>query len=128
MDTQPFHVAAYPQRKLIVLTFVQAFWDEQVADSFRQQCLAAVASLGCPPGEHLILADLHNAVLQSQATYEKMQDLIGTATAARIAMVAATPLARMQTKRLQIRDTIVMFADRDEAEAWLFADGQQAAA
>jgi len=128
MDTIPYNIAAHPARKLIVLTFRQVFWDAEVADRFRSECLAAVASLGCAPGEHLILADLHNAVLQSQATYEKIQELIGSATAAGIALVAATPLARMQTKRLQIRDNVVMFADRAEAEAWLFDVDRQVAA
>jgi len=128
MDTIPYDIAAHPARKLIVLTFRQVFWDAEVADRFRSECLAAVASLGCAPGEHLILADLHNAVLQSQATYEKIQELIGSATAAGIALVAATPLARMQTKRLQIRDNVVMFADRAEAEAWLFDVDRQVAA
>jgi len=128
MTAAPFHIATHPARKLVVLTFVQEFWDEEVADRFARECLAAVASLGCAPGEHVVLADLHNAVLQSQATHERMQGLIASATAARIALIAATPLARMQTKRLQIRDTVVMFADRAEAEAWLFEGDRQAAA
>ena len=127
MNSRPYRIASDPKRRLITITFDSVFWDAGVAERFRAECVAAVASLRCVPGTHLVLVDLRNAVLQSQEIFDKMQALIGTATASRIALVAATPLARMQTKRLQIRDTAVMFADMADAEAWLFAEESQAA-
>lgn len=128
MDPAPFRIAADPALKLVTITFDQVFWDVGIAERFRDDCLAAVAGLGCAPGTHLILVDLRNAVLQSQDVYDRMKSLAGSATASRIALVASTPLARMQTKRLQIRDTIVMFADMPDARAWLFGAEVRAAA
>ena len=123
----PFTITTDPVRKLMTITFESVFWDAGVADLFVHRCLAAVDSLGCEPGEHLALVDLRGAVLQSQVIYEKMQMLVTHATSKRIALIAASPLARMQTKRLQTRDNVVMFADVSQAEAWLFGDHRQVA-
>jgi len=128
MASAPFRIACDPVRRLLTMTFDQVFWDTDVAERFRADCLAAAASFGCAPGTHVVLVDLRNAVLQSQSVFERLRLLAGDATAAKIALVAADPLARMQTKRLQVRDTIVMFAEMADAQCWLFADEEARAA
>ena len=124
----PYAIRTDGPRKLVSISFTQEIWDVAIADRFRADVLAAIASLRCAPGRHLTLVDLRNAVLQSKDVYERMQSLATASTAKRIALVAATPLARMQTKRLQLRDNIVMFADLPEAEAWLFGAEERTAA
>jgi hypothetical protein len=121
MSLQPFQIATDPSRRLITITFSTLFWSLDIARSFRTEVVSATAALQCRPGDHLVLVDLRNAVIQSQEIYQRMQSLIGSATAARIALVASSPLARMQTKRLQVRENIVMFKEMDEAHAWLLA-------
>lgn len=128
MQSRPYQIAIDRNRRLMTISFQTVFWDAGIAERFRADVTAAVDALRCEPGSHLVLVDLRNALLQDKAIFAKMQGLIGGATAARIALVAATPLARMQTKRLQLRDNIVMFAELEEAEAWLFAPDAAAAA
>ena len=119
MSSQAYQIRADAPRQLVTITFETLFWDLNVAQRFEAECRESVASLGCAAGQHMILVDLRNAMLQGQDVYARMQALIGTTTARRIALVASSPLARMQTKRLQVRDGIIMFADMDDAQAWL---------
>ena len=128
MDQRPYAIETDDELKLMVIRFDPVLWDDGVAQRFAHDCLAAAATMTCSPGEHLVLIDLRNAVLQSQDIYDKMKTLISAATARRIALIASAPLARMQTKRLQLRDTIVMFADIDDARAWLFDNDTRQAA
>jgi len=119
MQAKPYRIVADPTQSLITITFDSVFWDMAVAEQFMRDCTAAVVALGGSAEQHLILVDLHNAVVQSQDVFDKMLALVGSATAARIALVASAPLARMQTKRLQVRDGVVMFATVESARAWL---------
>jgi len=127
MQSHPYLIQADARRHLLTITFDTVFWDLHVVERFGAECRDSVASFDCSPGQHLVLVDLRNAVLQGQEVYGRLQALIGSATARRIALVASTPLARMQTKRLQVRDNIIMFADIDEAHAWLFDAIREAA-
>ena len=127
MDQRPYLIHLDYSANLMSITFDGLFWTETIAKQFVKDCMIAVASLATS-GEHLILIDLRTAVLQSQVVYEKMKLLIGASTARRIALVATSPLARMQTKRLRLRDSIVLFATLEEARQWLFdAPAEQAA-
>jgi len=128
MTAKPYQITIDHRRSLIAISFTPVFWSDSVSSSFVADCLAAVQSMTCKPAEHLILVDLQNAVLQSKDVYDRMIGLVGAATARRIALIAAAPLARMQTKRLQIRDNVVMFDDAASAQAWLFAADEAAAA
>lgn len=128
MDTKPYQITVDPDRKLVTMSFDPLFWDDGVSTCFVRDCIGAVASLACDPTQLLILVDLRHAVLQSKDVYDRMLGLIAAATARRIALVAAAPLARMQTKRLQVRDNVVMFEDLSTAEDWLFGDADVAAA
>lgn len=119
MQPRPYSIQADARRQLLSITFETAFWDLDVAERFGVECRERFASLDCAPGQHLILVDLRNAVLQGQEVYARMRLLIESTTARRVALVASAPRARMQTKRLQVRDNIIMFADMDDAQAWL---------
>ena len=127
MDPHPYDIQLDSAQRLMTITFKSVFWDDSVSRRFVGDCLGAAVALAAQ-GEHVILVDLRTAVLQSQVVYEKMKALIGGATARRVALVATSPLARMQTKRLQLRDNIVLFASMDEARDWLFADEARVAA
>jgi hypothetical protein len=127
MQSTPFRIVTDHARTLVIIEFERVFWDADIAKTFMKACIVAVTSLDCAPGEQLIMVDLREAVLQSQSVFEKMLALMAGATARRIALVASTPLARMQTKRLQIRENVVMFGEMTEAEAWLFGDERMAA-
>lgn len=122
MARPPYFIDTDDQIGLMTIRFDTVFWDVGVAQCFARDAVAAASGMNWPVGEHLVLVDLRNAVLQTQQVYDQMKSLIGGATAKRIALVAAAPLARMQTKRLQLRDNIVMFAEMNEAAAWLLAD------
>ena len=128
MDVKPYQITTDPLRKLVTMSFDPLFWDEGVSKSFIRDCIGAVESLACDQKQHLILVDLRHAVLQSKDVYDRMLSLVASATARRIALVAAAPLARMQTKRLQIRDDVVMFDELSVAESWLFRGDEAAAA
>jgi len=128
MTAKPYLITGDAARKLITISFDAVFWQVDVSSDFIRDCVGAVAALGCDPRQHRILVDLRNAVLQSKDTYDRMLALVASATAYRIALVAAAPLARMQTKRLQIRPDVVMFDTLPAAETWLFEDERMLAA
>ena len=127
MDAKPYQITTEPARKLVSMSFDPMFWDEGVSQSFIRDCVGAVGALACNPKHHLILVDLRHAVLQSKDVYDRMLSLVAAATARRIALVASAPLARMQTKRLQIRGNVVMFDELSAAESWLFSHDESAA-
>ena len=127
MQPRPYLIQADARRQLVTITFESVFWDIDVAARFEAECRERIVSLGCAPGAHLVLVDLRNAVLQGQEVYARMQALVGSATARRVALVASSPLARMQTRRLQVREDIIMFAEMEDAQAWLFERASQAA-
>jgi hypothetical protein len=127
MPDAPFTIGSDPARRLLTIGVASLLWDMALARHFAAGCAAAVARLDCAPGQHLVLVDLRNAVIQSQDVFERLHALVSASVARRIALVAAAPLARMQTKRLQLRDNVVMFGDLREAEAWLFEAAARAA-
>ena len=127
MDLRPYRISADASHKLVSIYFEPVFWDMEVCKRFMGDCLSAVASLGAQGGDFLVLVDLRDAVIQSQDVYVKAQALIASNAALRIALIASTPRARMQTKRLLLRDNVMMFPDVPEAEAWLVGGLEQAA-
>ena len=115
-----FSIEIDRRRNALAVRFDGTFWSADVLEGFRHGIAQAVRDLAPAPGTHLVLVDLRNAILQSQDTIAGAQKLIGASTAARIALVASRALARMQTKRLQLRENVVLFADMAAAEAWLY--------
>lgn len=128
MSDQPFVISTYKHRKLVCITFKQVFWDTDIKRSFIEGCVNAIVSLDCEIGSQAILVDLRTAILQSQDLIASMQKFLSDPSGGRIALVADTPLARMQTKRLQVREDVRMFDDVASAEAWLFSSASAEAA
>lgn len=104
---------------LVTITFEPTFWDDEVKKRFVAETLLAIASLGCEIGKQLILVDLRNAILQSQSTIATLQKFLSDPRGGKVALVAESPLSRMQTKRLRVREDVRMFNTVSEASAWL---------
>ena len=100
---------------------LSGFWSATDFARFKKRIVGAVTDLGTGPGQHMILVDLREATLQTQELISNAQDFIANAEnkARRIALVAASALARMQTKRLVVRPGVVLFETIEEAERWL---------
>ena len=114
-------IATDRQRGLLRLQLA-GFWSPEDFNRFKRTYTQALADLGIAPGQHAILVDLREATLQTQALIGDVQAFMANFEnkARRIALVAASALARMQTKRLAIRSDIVLFATMEAAEDWLF--------
>lgn len=114
-------IATDRQRGLLRLQLA-GFWSAEDFDKFKRTYTHALADLGMAPNQHVILVDLREATLQTQALIADVQAFMANFgnRARRIALVAASALARMQTKRLAIRTDIVLFATMEAAEEWLF--------
>ena len=100
------------------------FWDVETAKAFAVDQQAAVRRVCFAPDQHLVLADLSEFNLQSQAVVVVCQDLITKAPfrSRRLAVVAGDGLARIQIKRILLRDRMQAFSTTEEAMAWLLAD------
>ncbi len=118
---RPYLIAPDACRGLVTIGFRDTFWDDEIKRQFVADCVTAIASLGVALGTQRVLVDLRNAILQSQTLIATMQKFVANPLAGRIALVAETPLARMQTRRLQMREDVRMFPDIADAESWLFA-------
>jgi hypothetical protein len=110
-------------RNLVRLT-LNGFWQIETVRAFATDEQAAVASLSCGKGEHLVLADLSHFTIQSQEVVSMCKAFIdgATNTAKRLALVAGPGLARIQYKRVMGRDHMQLFQTVAKAEAWLFQD------
>jgi hypothetical protein len=118
-DTIDFDVA----RKLVSAKLI-GFWDIETAKAFAVDQQLAVRRVCNGPDQHLVLADLTDFNLQSQAVVVVCQDLITKShfRSRRLAVVAGDGLARIQIKRILLRDRMQVFSSVDEAMAWLLAD------
>ncbi|MGR6328947.1 hypothetical protein ACU5AX_07775 [Sphingomonas sp. XXL09] len=114
-----YHISADTDQSFIVITFKDTFWDYDIKTKFVGDTVKAIMSLGCKFGDQRIIVDLRNAVLQSQSTITSLQKFLSDPSGGKVALVAETPMARMQTKRLQVRDGVQMFPTIPEAEEWL---------
>ena len=106
--------------KLVLLDLV-GFWSEDTATAFAQDVQAAVRRIGARPNQHLVLADLSRFRLQSQAVVAICRSSILDARlpARRLAVVVGEGLARIQIKRILVRDGMEVFAGRQAAIGWL---------
>jgi hypothetical protein len=100
---------------------LQGFWTAEIARSFAIAQQEAAGALACPPGAHLSLADLTEFKIQSQETVAICAKLIASAgnRSRRLAIVAGTGLARIQIKRVLLRDEMQVFDDVSSARRWL---------
>lgn len=124
-----FEITTDPSRKLVRLTLKAMLTKEQVADLYRQEH-HAIRAMGCALGEHICIVDLTACPLQVKEVAEAFRHNIGSPhQARRLAMYTGQALARMQAKRVaRERSDVAIFERREDAEAWLFAEGAQNAA
>lgn len=110
-------------RGRMTLTLSGFFSEDDVA-LFTKERTAAQAALRCAPNQHLTLCDVSGCRLQSAAVVEAFTRIIGDprAMSRRIAFVVGSSLARMQVRRMLVRDNAACFEDRASAEAWLHED------
>lgn len=121
--TECFQIRSDVARSLLRISMT-GFWSERDVFDFIAAEQAAAAALPCKKGEHLVLADLSDLKIQSQATVALFQDFIRTPTlrSRKLAMVGGKGIAWMQIRRMMVRESIAAFADINSAEFWLFAN------
>lgn len=114
-------------RKLVRLQLI-GFWTAEMAAAFAAEQQAAVRRICSRPNQHLVLADLREFNLQSQVVVDICRDLIAHASlpSKRLAIVGGEGLARIQIKRILVRDRMEVFASPTEAEAWLLRPDTEA--
>lgn len=100
---------------------LSGFWSAETARDFAVDQQAAVASLGCANGEHVVLVDLSEFKIQSQEVVKLCKAFIEGAnnSSRRLALVGGEGLARIQSKRVLGRDEMRMFDSVRDAERWL---------
>ncbi len=108
----------------LVIIKMTGFWSIETVQIFAQDMRAAVGSLDCMPGDHVVLVDLSDFKIQAQAVIAAFQSFIMTAdpAARRIAFVRGDGLAYIQSKRVMVRNAMAMFATRIDALDWLISD------
>ena len=87
---------------------------------------AALVRLAMPPNTHLALCDFSACKLQSQDVVQMCRSAIADPRfmARRIVFVIGSSLARMQLRRMLVRDDAAFFETMAEAEAWLFDESR----
>ena len=126
MSDVGYEIAVDAPRQLVRVKLI-GFWNVDTATAFARDQQDAVRRLCTKPGQHLLLADLTEFNLQSQAVVGVCQDLITKAAfrSRRLAVVAGDGLARIQIKRILLRDRMQAFSNIDEAMAWLVTDDDE---
>jgi hypothetical protein len=83
----------------------------------------AHAELTCPPNRHVTLVDVSALKLQAQAVLPAFMTQIADPAlrSRRLAFVVGGSLARMQVRRVTVRDDLFTATTIAEAEAYLFA-------
>jgi hypothetical protein len=122
--TAMYTIQSDPAQQLITVT-MSGFLTVEEVQAFSDEEQGMVAALGWGSGEYLLLIRTEDATIQSQEVVAKFTDIVANSIykAKRIAVVRGTSLTRLQTHRiLSTRDNAAIFADGDEAEAWLFDD------
>ncbi|HEX8302048.1 hypothetical protein [Sphingomonas sp.] len=84
----------------------------------------AVVQLGLGPNEHIALCDFSSGALQSQDVIQLSRAALANPSfmARRVAFVITSALARLQLRRMLVRDDAAFFETIEDAEAWLFDD------
>lgn len=117
-------VAAEPNRKL-VFARMSGFLSIEEVEQFSREEQGAVEKMGLRSGEHLLLIDTGNAVIQAQQVIAAFMHIVvhSRFKARRIAVVRHNSLTYLQSRRiLSLRDNAEVFDTPEEAERWLFAE------
>lgn len=122
MDGGSYRIGVDAANKLISLELI-GFWSAATAAAFARDQQAAVRRICTRPHQHLVLADLSDFALQPQVVVGICREMIADARlpSRRLAVVGGEGLARIQIKRILVRDRMEVFSDRESATAWLLA-------
>jgi hypothetical protein len=123
MEDGSYTIEADATNRLLTLSLV-GFWSAEVAEAFARDQQIAARRLSVRPHQHLTLADLSRFSLQPQVVVGICRALIADAAlpSRKLAVVAGEGLARIQIKRILVRERMEVFSDRASAMAWLLAD------
>ncbi|WP_375382507.1 hypothetical protein [uncultured Sphingomonas sp.] len=123
MEDGSYTIEVDVPNRLLLLELV-GFWSADTALAFGRDVHAATRRIGVRPHQHLTLADLSRFSLQPQVVVGICRALIVDARlpSRRLAVVAGEGLARIQIKRVLVRDRMEVFSDRSSAMNWLLTD------
>lgn len=121
-----------PDRDL-VRTRLAGFFDDAVIAGYLEARAAAFRQLRCGPNRHLSLTDVREMKIQSQDMVAAFARILADPAyrSRRLAFVVANSLARMQLRRAlgeRAGNGVELFVDMAEAERWLLAGEERAAA
>lgn len=124
------YILAVDADRDLVRIELRGFFTAEQVDAFDRDRHLLYRQLRCGRNEHVSLVDMRAADIQSQDVVTAFAQSIGDpATASRkLAFVMSRSLARLQVKRAAAGREAAFFHTVEEAEAWLFADAEAAAA
>lgn len=123
-----FEIKTEPGRRLVRLKLSGMLSEADVTELYRQEH-AAILAMGCRLGEHLLLIDSTDNLLQTQSVIEAFKhQMAKPSRAKRIAVVTGQSLSRMQARRLLTEQPGRTFETMAEAEAWLLTEPMSKAA
>lgn len=115
---------------LRVSVVMRGFWQRETFEAFAQDIALAVGSLNDVGGQHTMLCDATGCGVAAGDVISALFDgLAGgqlcPVRARKIAIVAGSPLSRLQVDRLRAaRDGLDVFDNRSDADAWLRIPGR----
>lgn len=116
-----YYLTTDPANKMVMLKLVGMLTVEEVAAMYAEE-YKAIRDMGCPLGEHVVLADLTECNIQMQDVSAALQSLVQEkGKAKRIAMFTESSIAKMQARRIAINQKAAVFSHKSEALAWLMA-------
>ena len=115
-----YTVSAEPARDLLRIE-LSGFFDSAALARFDAARRAAHKELRCLPNQHVVLVDVRQLQLQTQAAIGAARAIIAAPStrARRLAFVTGSAAIRMQVRRLSERPDIRCFERLSMAEAWL---------
>lgn len=114
-----FNVSVLPPGTIIE-SVLSGFFDVAEVEAYADVAEAAIRRCARLPGGYRMLIDVSACQIQSQVVLGAFAEHIARVPRAdRLAVVTGSSIMRMQIRRLLGRPYTSLFADRDEALAWL---------
>ena len=115
-----YNIAVDRFRKLLEVTLT-GFFSPADAGRVIQEIRESISGLPGPANSHVTLVDVRQLKLQPQDVIAAVAGQIANPRyrSRRLAFVVGSSVARMQVRRLLIRDEVGVFEDPDEAKRWL---------
>jgi len=119
-----FHEITIDRDRGLLRVVVGGFLSTEYLARILAEKAAALVDLGMPRNTHLAICDFSECKLQSQDVIAMCKGAIADRRyqARKIVFVIGSSLARMQLRRMMVRDDAAFFETTAEAEAWLFDD------